>query len=173
MKVELICIGEIKPDFVSKWIQRGLSWLHGVPVNYSHIGILIDETRLFHATGKGFHESPLVEELSEGTGSLIRERYELLGMTEGDEREFLGWLDGHKDTYYSNLQYVGILFPFLMPIVRYFSAGTVCSSSGARALKKYLALVGKRDPLLAGEVIVDPYVCIALGARWGVARVAP
>ena len=104
MKFEVIAIGEKKPDTTSWLIQK---FIHA---NYSHLAILVDGDRVFHATEKGFHESKLKDELE---NSEIRERIPIRFDGNLQRWKAYGWLLGKIGAKYSFLQYIGYLFPFI------------------------------------------------------------
>jgi hypothetical protein len=116
---EIIAVGEIEPDFVSRRIQKFID------ADYSHSAILVDGETIYHATGIGFHRIPLLELLP---GHIIRHRirFEL----EGEAGVFAkGWLEGCIGTEYSHSQYLGFFFPFLRRFVDNNRAKTVCSEA--------------------------------------------
>ena len=117
---EVIAIGEIDPDTLSSGIQ---AW---IDENYSHLAILVDGKRIFHATEKGFHESTLEKELE---GSVIRHRIKIHFNNDLERAEALGWLRGKIGAKYGWLQYVGYFFPFINHLkwVKNNRSETVCS----------------------------------------------
>lgn len=120
---ELIALGEVKPDFVSSCIQRKIR------ANYSHIAILKDGKFVFHATGKGVNRTTLDRLLADGP-CVIRRRVEI--PVENEDIAY-GWLLGRLGLRYSNLQYLGFIFPFLrfLPFVNNGRREAVCSELGA------------------------------------------
>lgn len=123
-KTFAICaFAEVKPDFVSRCIQKAIK------ANYSHIGILVGESTVYHATGVGFHKQNLIDML-EGGSVVIRRKVNL-----PIERECcaLTWLEARIGTKYSLIQYLGFLFPWLrfIPKVSNGRRETVCSEIGA------------------------------------------
>jgi hypothetical protein len=119
-KFEVIAIGEIDPDTLSTGIQ---AW---IDENYSHLAILVDDTRVFHATEKGFHESTLEKEL---VGSVIRKRIEIRFDNDLQRAEALGWLRGKIGAKYSFMQYLGYFFPLINHLkwIKNQRSETVCS----------------------------------------------
>lgn len=128
MKFEVVTVGELEPDFVSSRIQAVQSSMRGFPINYSHAAVIVTGAfgqRVFDATGRGISECTLEELLDQG-GAKIRRRFVIPVRRE----EFaLGWIQGRLGVRYSNLQYLGFLFPFLrwIPGVRNGRGGAVCS----------------------------------------------
>lgn len=125
MKFEVVVVGELKPDFVSRHIQRYQSAVAGKPIDYSHAAIIVDGKRVFDATGRGIGECTLEELLDKGE-AVIRRSFEVKVMSECCA---LTWLTARRGLGYSNLQYIGFLFPFLraLPFVRNGRKRTVCS----------------------------------------------
>ena len=119
MGFEIALAAEKKPDFFSRAIMRALG------TDYSHALIIVDNSRLFHATEVGFHESPLAEFV---TDHIFRHRFDIKPAC---ERYALGWLDGCIGTEYSQSQYLGFIFPILRPLVTNGRARTICSEAVA------------------------------------------
>ncbi len=125
MKFEIIAIGEEKPDFVSSRIQKALG------TDYSHVAILVDEEVIYHATGKGFHKEYLCDVLP---GHIIRHRFEVRS-ARSDEFS-LGWLEGNIGVPYSNLQYLGFIFPWMRKFVDNGRKRTICSEAVGDAMQE-------------------------------------
>jgi hypothetical protein len=143
MKFEILAIGELEPDFVSRRIQRYLG------TDYSHIGILVDGLWLYHATGIGFHMVPLAAFLP---GHAIRHRF--AWELDRDTTQYaLGWLEGCVGCEYSQSQYLGFLFPFLRPFVANGKSKTVCSEAGAQFMFDCLKV---REPRLFACDWINP-----------------
>lgn len=152
MRFEIVAIGEIDPDFLSSRIQKGIG------ADYSHVGILVDDRLLWHATGKGFHCSQIQDELK---GSVIRRR---VGIPVFDESFARGWLNGRKGTRYSNLQYLGFIFPFLrfLPFVDNGRKEVVCSEIAADFIVDCAIVHNDR---LADTDWIDPKECMDIAAE--------
>lgn len=128
---EILAIGEENPDFVSRKIQNFLN------TDYSHIAILVDGIKVYHATGKGFHTDWLQNVIP---GHIIRHR---IKVEPRNNSYALGWLDGCIGTEYSQSQYLGFFFawwPWLQKLIRkIFDNGrkkTICSEAAADFLKE-------------------------------------
>lgn len=128
MIFEVVTVGELEPDFVSSRIQAVQSSMRGFPINYSHAAILVTDEkgcRVFDATGRGISECTL-EELLDAGGAVIRRRFLIPVKSPCCA---MMWIQGRLGVGYSNLQYLGFLFPFLrwLPGVRNGRKGSVCS----------------------------------------------
>lgn len=110
-----IAIGELQPDFVSSAIQRYLTEKHLTPVNWSHCGILVEETPdgippgVWDATGRGFEHCTLEEALH--GPSVIRHKVELKVR---NPAMALGWCYGNRGRWYARAQYVLYFMPAWM-----------------------------------------------------------
>lgn len=156
MKFELIAMGEVKPDFLSRRIQAAIK------ADYSHVAILVDGYQVFHATGKGFHKSDLPTEL-EGGKTVIRRRIEI-----PVERECcaLAWLNARLGLRYSNLQYLGFIFPFLrwIPFVNNGRSEVVCSEVVADFVAENAKLGSICAMAFRDCDFVDPKQCVDIVA---------
>ncbi len=123
MKFEIIAIGEVEPDFVSRCIQRFSK------ANYSHIAILLDDCILYEAVGEGVRKSSVAEMMAVKPHA-IRRRVELPVKSECCS---LTWLEANVGKKYGLIQYLGFLFPFLrwLPFVKNGKREVVCSEFGA------------------------------------------
>ena len=128
MKIELLAIGEVKPDWASTLIQRALD------TDYSHIGILINGVHLWHATEVGFHMIPWA---TFEPGHVVRHRFEW-EVKDGTYQEGLitGWLIATMGKEYSTSQYLGFIFPMLrsVKIIANGNSKLVCSEAGGQFL---------------------------------------
>lgn len=104
----LLCIGELKPDYVSSNIQEYLTDKYGRPVNWSHCAIEVvgpnvrPDERVWDATGRGFEPGTMEKALDDGL-AVARHRIRL---PVKDAGEAMGWLRGKRGAGYSNLQYI-------------------------------------------------------------------
>lgn len=123
MMFELIALGEVQPDFVSRRIQR----FEGT--NYSHVAVLVDGRTAYHAVGKGVQRIALDRLLADGP-CVIRRRVQIRVDRDCCAKTWLESMVGKK---YSLLQYLGFLFPFLR-FISWVDNGrreVVCSEFGA------------------------------------------
>lgn len=135
MKISILSIGEEKPDFVSRCIQKQLG------TDFSHSAILVDDLWVWHATKKGFHMAPLHTVLP---GHIIRDKvdFELHGEDAAYAR---GWLDGHMDQEYSQSQLLGFRYTWLRPLLDNDNSKTICSEAVAMFMFQCLKI---KDPRL-------------------------
>lgn len=155
-KFELLFVGEKNPDLFSWAIQYGQRRIHGCAVNFSHVAILVDGTRVFDSTGRGFDECS-IEKLLKDDLSVVRHRFELL-VPEDLEDDALAWLQGRRGLPYARLQCLGVVFPILrrIPLIRNGFKRAFCSESGADFLF-FWSLTGKDDTRLRERDWIDPY----------------
>lgn len=121
---ELIALGEVTPDFVSRRIQK----FEGT--NYSHVAVLVDGYLVYHAIGPGVCRTTLSELLKDGP-CVIRRRIQIPVHADCCAKT---WLDAQLGKKYSLWQYLGFLFPALqfLPRVNNGSREVVCSEFGAQ-----------------------------------------
>lgn len=119
---ELLAFGEIKPDFVSRNIQRAIK------ANYSHVGVLHNGI-LYHAVGEGTCKVDYELFLRSHT-CVVRRRVIIPVRRECCARV---WLEARMGQKYSLVQYLGFAFPFLrfIPFINNGRRETVCSEFGA------------------------------------------
>jgi hypothetical protein len=139
-----VAFGELKPDFVSSRIQSYLSHKHGLPVDWSHCGILVEGHELetmngvWDSTGRGFERCTLEEALDNGHAVM---RHKVL-LPVFNPWAAGGWCRGNKGRWYARAQYVLYFMPRWMrtvlgkvlpgPIKKLFANGRalqVCSES--------------------------------------------
>lgn len=108
-----IAVGELAPDFVSRRIQDFLTEKHGVPVDWSHCGLLVeghpdpDMDGVWDSTGRGFERCTLEEALDHGEAVLRRK----ILLPVRNEWEAAGWLKGNRGRWYARAQYVLYFLP--------------------------------------------------------------
>lgn len=167
-KFELLFIGERKPDPFSWLIQYGQRRIHGVPVDFSHVAILVDDTRVFDSTGRGFDECTL-ESVLKGDTAVVRHRF-LVTVSEHNQNLALTWLEARKGIPYARLQCLGVLFPILrrIPLIRNGFKRSFCSESGADFLF-FWGVLGKSDKRLSARDWIDPYTLKLIAPSYGFA----
>lgn len=176
-KFELLFVGEVKPDLFSWLIERGQSRIHKRRVNFSHVAILVNGSRVFDSTGRGFDEEPL-EKLLEGGRSVIRHRFEL-NVPEGRGPEALAWLEGRKGIPYARLQCLAVVFPILrrIPFIKNGFRRAFCSESGADFMYRWSDgrdTSGRNlvhglwvDPRLECRDFIDPFTLYTYAPDYG------
>lgn len=108
-----VAIGELDPDFLSTCIQEFLEQKHGLPVNWSHCGILVEGHELesmngiWDATGRGF-EHCTVDEACDFGAAKIRHKVPL---AVSNAWAAGGWLRGNRGRWYANAQYILYVMP--------------------------------------------------------------
>ena len=144
VKIYAIAIGEKNPDFVSSRIQSFLSHKHGVEVNWSHCGILVEGhpvprfNGVWDSTGRGFERCSLDEALDHGQ-AVIRHQVPL---AVENTWAAVGWCRGNVGRWYARAQYILYFIPhwgrtvlgYILPgfIKKLFANGRalqVCSES--------------------------------------------
>jgi hypothetical protein len=110
MKFEVVAVGEIEPDTYSWMIERSQSKQAKRKINYSHLALLIDGTRVFDSTERGIAECTLDELLDHGR-AVIRKRIEVPVLSECCA---LAWLEAMIGKEYpSNWQLLAMRFWWL------------------------------------------------------------
>jgi hypothetical protein len=144
--IEIVWIGEIKPDLFSFWIQvfltysqyRGfwaklkLTWRlitrKEQVIPYSHNAIIF-ECELWHATTpNGVRNDDIEKEMQ---GAVIRATKKVNLNVNPDF--FRGWLHGERGKAYASEQNIGALFPFLKKFIRNGDLSRNCSELVAKA----------------------------------------
>jgi len=123
MKFEVFTSAEKVPDFVS----RAIMW--GIGAHFSHIGIIVNETRIFHSTGEGFNEKEVE--------SFLKHNHKFMGRKDITDRiinhQFaLGYLIGRIGVEYSQAQYIGFMVPALKSFFRNGRKRGICSEEVLR-----------------------------------------
>lgn len=175
VKFYAVAIGELKPDFVSSRIQRFLSDKHGVDVNWSHCGILIEDhpaqtmNGIWDATGRGFEHCTLEEALDHGQ-AVIRHKVPL-----HVENEWAagGWCRGNRGRWYAHAQYILYVMPKWMrtvlgailpgPIKKLFANGRalqVCSEAVHYFILDNVANSKESLDAIGGGDTTDPFEVI-------------
>lgn len=175
-----VAIGELNPDFVSRRIQNYLTEKHGIPVNWSHCGILVEGhpipemNGVWDSTGRGFERCTLDEALDYGEAVL---RHKVLLPV---ENEFAagGWCRGNRGRWYARAQYLLYVLPAkarrflgrILPgfIKKLFANGRalqVCSESlhyfifdNVKGADEALKAIGSGDTTDPFEAIFAAYV---------------
>lgn len=120
--IKIFVAREVEPDWVSRKIMKVIG------ADYSHIGIIVDDTIVFHMVGEGFSQCPLKEMESDHVLQ-TKDITDRIHMTYA-----LGYLQGRLGVEYSQSQYLGFLFPFMRRFVRNNKEKGVCSEEVARFL---------------------------------------
>lgn len=164
-RFELLALGEVQPDFVSRRIQRFEK------TNYSHVAVLVDGYLVYHAIGAGVCRTTLNDLLADGP-CVIRRRVVIPVHSECCAKT---WLDAQLGKKYSLWQYLGFLFPLarFLPWVNNGAREVVCSEFGAQfvgscSVRSYEALQKYTDtdfvgPKLALDVAAKLFGEVALG----------
>lgn len=177
-KFSLIAIGELKPDFLSSRIQSYLTHKHGIDVNWSHIGLLVEDWPEFEGvwdhTGRGFERCSLADALDQGH-AVIRKKIPL--RVKSAERAG-GWLLAKRGSWYANLQYaLYILPPRLARICGKILPGFIRKLfSNGRALGVCSETIGyfiqdncygaDTHPLLMDGDRLDPFMVVIVGQEF-------
>lgn len=124
--IEVLWIGEMRPDRFSKLIQFYLK------KNYSHNAFVFRNTgRLWHATTPGgVKDEDFFDAMK---GCVIRAAKEVT--LDVSEDFFAGWLEGERGKGYAHAQNFGLLAPIIQPFVGDGAQRRNCSEFVARALQ--------------------------------------
>lgn len=188
MKVYLLAIGENQPDKESHFIQEGLSLLHKIPVNWSHIALLVESEEgedpiangMWDLTAKGWQHTAPAFVAAELEGCTIRHKIRLNIIS---AERTIGWLFGYRDTQYSLLQFALAapkwllkMAAALMPawLEKKFRNGKskgYCSEGGARFMVDNCPTAAG-DPRLADAECdnCDPVKAIRIANDYGAAE---
>lgn len=123
---------EAKPDLVSCTIMKYLG------TNYSHIGIGLCDNEghmhtIYDSVGEGFRTMTTKEFTKNGEKIIKGIKY--VEVVNRDRA--LGWLDGNIGKDYSEMQYIGFIFPRFRKFVDNDSAKLICSEVVASFLKAH------------------------------------
>jgi hypothetical protein len=152
----IVGLGHVNPDFFSRRIQCGI----GAP--YSHIGILVNGSIVYHATSKGFHISSLEEVLDYGRVVIRRK----VPVPVSKPCCAITWLNARIGLKYSVLQYLGFIFPVLrfIPFVNNGRRETVCSEIGADFIAECSSMKDIASMAYGDCDWVDPKRCLDIAA---------
>lgn len=156
-KFELIALGEVKPDFVSRRIQRFEK------TDYSHVAVLVDGYLIYHAIGAGVCRTTLSELLADGP-CVIRRRVLIPVHADCCAKT---WLDAQLGKKYSLWQYLGFLFPFVrfLPRVNNGCREVVCSEFGAMFVGSQSLRGYEATQLYSDTDFVGPRLCMEVARR--------
>lgn len=120
--------------FVSRPLKFNFfSWLIsiGMGVEYSHIGILINDITVYQTTGSGFGYMTKLEFLS--THEIVG-AYEITNRLKASKDFVTGWLTAKFGGDYGQSQLLAIALPLLRPILKNGNSREICSETVARFL---------------------------------------
>lgn len=119
MSFEIFVSAETKPDWFSKKIMRYMG------CNYSHVGILVDETVIHHSVGQGFCQVLATKFLHD---HVFVGRMPVRVISDAYAR---GYLAGMVGIEYSESQYFGIVLPWLAKLTKNGKEKLICSEAVA------------------------------------------
>ena len=148
MKIEICTSRETKPDFVSRMIMKFMG------TKYSHILVLIDNSIVWHMTGKGFHSQPADEFLSD---HLFVDCVDVSTKVTRSEEYCKGYLEGMRGGEYSQSQYLGFLRKRLQRFTKNGNEKSVCSESVARIMHDWGVMYFPEDvrDFLSPEDVIE------------------
>lgn len=135
---------EIHTDLISRIIMYFIKW------DCSHVGIIMNNETVYHATKKGYHKEPLQNFTKKRV--LIR----TAPIKVINENFAYGWLEGNLGKSYDGISYLGFLIPGLQKYLDSNENRGVCSEFLVRFLQE--CSLGPKRVLDINEDFIDPKV---------------